>query len=155
MDRPPKPSSTHPLSRGHYAVTEHLDDVALVAQQLDTAIDLSQPSRSLGLTEAQVLQRRAEHGLNQVGNSRHSTVRRLSPTSPQLTAKKETPEILKFMSQFLNPLMLLLLIAGALTFMVRLFEIEISPSNPTHCTYHRPTAFRRPRTRTTSSWHRL
>jgi magnesium-transporting ATPase (P-type) len=35
----------------------------------------------------------------------------------QLTPPKTTPEIIKFLLQFTNPLMALLLVAGALTFM--------------------------------------
>lgn len=36
----------------------------------------------------------------------------------ELTAPKTTPEIVKFLLHFLNPLMLCLLLAGGLTFLV-------------------------------------
>lgn len=42
-----------------------------------------------------------------------------TPPSPQLTPPKDIPEILKFLKQVANPLMLLLLVAGGLTYMVR------------------------------------
>lgn len=54
---------------------------------------------SKGLTSAQVQERLVKYGRN------------------MLTPPKEVPEIIKFLKQLANPLMALLLVAGALTYM--------------------------------------
>ncbi|KAF8072642.1 Atpalpha [Scenedesmus sp. PABB004] len=87
------------VERGAYTVDEHLLKPHEVAARFGTSIDAANVGASRGLTAAQVAEARKAHGLN------------------QLTPPKTTPEIVKFLLQFTNPLMALLLVAGALTFM--------------------------------------
>lgn len=70
-----------------------------VAEAFGCEINWSAISSSRGLTSEQVKELREKHGAN------------------QLTPPKEKSEIVKFLLQFTNPLMALLLVAGALTFM--------------------------------------
>jgi sodium/potassium-transporting ATPase subunit alpha len=85
--------------RNSYDVDEHLLTPEEVAARYGVAINWAQPGQSQGLTAAQVAQLRVKHGSN------------------RLTPPAETPEWLKLLRQFLNPLMLLLVVAGALTYM--------------------------------------
>ncbi|KAL6750150.1 sodium potassium ATPase alpha subunit [Haematococcus lacustris] len=82
-----------------YDADEHLMSPTEVAARYGTQVDLQSPAHSAGLTAAQVEAQRAQHGFN------------------RLTPPKELPEIVKFLKQFINPLMLLLLVAGVLCFM--------------------------------------
>ncbi|GFH14693.1 p-type atpase [Haematococcus lacustris] len=82
-----------------YDADEHLMSPSEVAARYGTQVDLQSPAHSAGLTAAQVEAQRAQHGFN------------------RLTPPKELPEIVKFLKQFINPLMLLLLVAGVLCFM--------------------------------------
>eukprot|EP00882_Tetradesmus_deserticola_P004148 GHRQ01004382.1.p1 GENE.GHRQ01004382.1~~GHRQ01004382.1.p1 ORF type:complete len:221 (+),score=74.72 GHRQ01004382.1:384-1046(+) len=86
-------------ARGAYEVDEHMVSPQEVAQRYNVAVDWKNVGGSKGLTSQQVKELQAKHGLN------------------QLTPPKSTPEIIKFLLQFTNPLMALLLVAGALTFM--------------------------------------
>ncbi|WIA28646.1 hypothetical protein OEZ86_011182 [Tetradesmus obliquus] len=86
-------------ARGAYEVDDHMVSPEEVAERYNVTIDWENIGGSKGLTSQQVKDLQAKHGLN------------------QLTPPKTTPEIIKFLKQFTNPLMALLLVAGALTFM--------------------------------------
>ncbi|KAF6263646.1 hypothetical protein COO60DRAFT_1698701 [Scenedesmus sp. NREL 46B-D3] len=86
-------------ARGAYEVDDHMVTPEEVAERYNVAVDWKNIGGSKGLTTQQVKELQAKHGLN------------------QLTPPKSTPEIIKFLLQFTNPLMALLLVAGALTFM--------------------------------------
>ncbi|GBF90642.1 p-type atpase [Raphidocelis subcapitata] len=85
--------------RGAYTVDEHLLSPQEVAARFGTAVDWPSPVNSKGLTSDQVKRLREQHGLN------------------RLTPPKEKSEIVKFLLQFTNPLMALLVVAGSLTYM--------------------------------------
>ncbi len=85
---------------GHYDVDEHLLSPQEVAGKYEVHVDFANISgASKGLSALQVKERQAKYGQN------------------RLTPPKETPEWVKFLLQFTNPLMLLLLVAGGLTYM--------------------------------------
>jgi len=81
-----------------YDIDDHQLTLAQLAKRY-AGVDPSDPAASKGLSEADALALRHEHGPN------------------RLTPPKETPEIVKFLRQLANPLLLMLLAAGALTFM--------------------------------------
>ncbi|KAI8473316.1 MAG: hypothetical protein J3K34DRAFT_518987 [Monoraphidium minutum] len=92
-------AAAHVGERGSYLVDEHLLSPQETAAKFGVEIDWSSIAGSKGLTADQVKLLREEHGLN------------------RLTPPKERPEIIKFLIQFTNPLMALLVVAGSLTYM--------------------------------------
>lgn len=86
-------------ARGSYDVDEHHLSPQAVAERFGVHIDVGNSASSRGLTLEQVKERQDKYGLN------------------RLTPPKDVPEIIKFLKQFTNPLMMLLVIAGALTYM--------------------------------------
>lgn len=85
--------------KGNYDVDEHHLSPQEVAARYSVDINFEKVATSKGLASAQVKELQKKWGLN------------------QLTPPKEVPEVVKFLRQFINPLMLLLLIAGGLLFM--------------------------------------
>jgi len=86
-------------ARGDYDVDDHLLSREDVAERYGVQIDWTNVGASQGLTSGEAEARLKANGPN------------------RLTPPKETPEIVKFLKQFANPLMALLLVAGALTYM--------------------------------------
>jgi hypothetical protein len=87
-------------ARGAYDLDDHQLSLAQLAKRYpDSGLDASDPPASKGLSEAAAAALRAKHGAN------------------RLTPPKTTPEIVKFLRQLLNPLLLMLLVAGCLTYM--------------------------------------
>jgi magnesium-transporting ATPase (P-type) len=95
-----KPHTTTSASASGYDLDDHQLTLEQLAQRYsDSAIIPQDPSASKGLTEDAAAKLRALHGPN------------------ALTPPKQTPEIVKFLLQLANPLLLMLLAAGALTYM--------------------------------------
>eukprot|EP00775_Hariotina_reticulata_P010475 gene10475-10633_t len=92
-------ASTTVGARGDYVVDEHQLSPEEVASRYGVVVDWKNIGASKGLTSPQVKDLQSKYGLN------------------RLTPPKEKSEIVKFLLQFTNPLMALLLVAGALTFM--------------------------------------
>jgi magnesium-transporting ATPase (P-type) len=95
--------------RGVYTIDEHLLSPREVAQRFGTHVEWMQMSNSKGLTSQQAKEQQEKYGLN------------------QLTPPKERSEIVKFLLQFTNPLMALLLVAGGLTFMAYALQVGLGP----------------------------
>jgi sodium/potassium-transporting ATPase subunit alpha len=68
-----------------------------LAEKFKTKIDLAKPGSSFGLTSEEALKRLQEIGRN------------------EFTPPAETPEIVKYLMQFLDPFMLMLIGAGVLS----------------------------------------
>ena len=86
-------------ARGDYDVDDHLLSREDVAERYGVQIDWTNVGASKGLTSGEAEARLKANGPN------------------RLTPPKETLEIIKFLKQFANPLMALLVVAGALTYM--------------------------------------
>jgi hypothetical protein len=86
-------------ARGDYDVDDHHLSREAVAERYGVQIDLANVGSSRGLTSEEASARLRANGLN------------------RLTPPKETPEIVKLLKQFTNPLMALLIVAGGLTYM--------------------------------------
>lgn len=99
---PTAPAST----TGGYDVTEHRLSLAELAAALQTSLDLADPRNSRGLTAAEAARRLAANGPN------------------ELTPPKELPEILKFLHHFTNMFMVMLMVAGALSFLAYGLDTE-------------------------------
>jgi hypothetical protein len=104
---PPPPPPAPPPAAGAYDADEHLLPVSEVAARYGTHVDPSHPDGSRGLPEAAVSDLRAKWGRN------------------ALTPPKQTPEILKLLLQFCNPLLAMLTLACVLTFLV--YAIQSPP----------------------------
>ncbi|MEW5296911.1 MAG: hypothetical protein WDW36_000157 [Sanguina aurantia] len=89
----------HVAQKGVYEIDDHMLSKEEVIEKYKVGVDLAQLNHSFGLSSAAVLELRATHGLN------------------QLSPPYEIPAWLQFLKQFTNPLMMLLLVAGLLTFM--------------------------------------
>lgn len=94
----PEPGGEKRAKREEYSATEHLMTFSQLTQKFGTQIDHAQPAKSAGISEALAADRLAKYGPN-----------RLSPPP-------EVPEIIKFLRQFINGLMMLLEGAGVLCF---------------------------------------
>jgi magnesium-transporting ATPase (P-type) len=114
---PPRPSapSAAPSGGGQhqqpYDVDEHLLSVAEVAHRYGTHVDASHPDHSRGLNEDDVPRLRQKYGRN------------------AMTPPHRTPEWVKVLQQFANPLLLMLSLACALTFMVYGVQQPRNPDN--------------------------
>lgn len=91
------PAATNP---GAYDADEHLLPVMDVAARYGTHVDEAHPDNSRGLAAAEIQGLQLKWGRN------------------ALTPPKTTPEILKLLLQFTNPLLLMLMLACVLTFLV-------------------------------------
>ena len=87
-------------SSGAYDADEHLMSVTEVAARYGTHVDDVHPDNSRGLSQADVPALQARWGRN------------------AMTPPKQTPELLKLLLQFTNPLLLMLMLACSLTFLV-------------------------------------
>lgn len=96
--------------RRKYDVDEHLMTVEQVAEKYGLALNPANLQASGGLTAEQVAQAKARFGPN------------------ALTPPAEKPEWLKFLLQFTNPLMVLLIIAGGLLFMAYGIQVSVKHS---------------------------
>jgi len=94
-----KLNQTHIICR-EYETTDHMSTVVEVALGHGSHVDFTNIAASPGLSSEEVAAKQRDLGLN------------------ELTPPKQTPEIVKFLLHFLNPLMLCLLLAGGLTFLV-------------------------------------
>jgi hypothetical protein len=83
--------------RGDYVSTDHLYDLPGLAAAYETSVNAADPKKSLGLTAAEAAMRLARDGPN------------------VLTPPKKVPEWIKFLRQLVNPFLLLLQAAGALS----------------------------------------
>lgn len=79
-------------------IDEHTMSVQELKARFSTKINEKDIKSSIGLTSDEVKQLRIRHGPN------------------ILLPPKDKPEIVKFLMQFLNPLLILLMIAGVLSF---------------------------------------
>jgi magnesium-transporting ATPase (P-type) len=82
-----------------YEADEHFLTLTELGKRYETQIDLSAPRKSRGITQAM-----AAHRLETYGKNR-------------LTPPKETPEIIKFLLNFTDPFMIVLIVAGSFCFL--------------------------------------
>eukprot|EP00892_Ulva_mutabilis_P001291 jgi/Ulvmu1/11162/UM071_0046.1 len=99
------------FGKNDYDVTEHLMSAAEVASKYATDINQETPSKSGGLKSSEATKRLEENGPN-----------KLSPP-------KDKPEWLKYLLQYTNPLLFLLIIAGVLTFVAYAIQDPKDQSN--------------------------
>lgn len=87
------------IERKEYDADEHMLTVAQLAERFQTSINLEKPGQSKGLTQAEAARRLQLYGPN------------------SLTPPKQKPEIVKFLLQFTNGLLMLLIVASGLAFL--------------------------------------
>jgi hypothetical protein len=90
-------ASNHGPKRGDYVSSDHLYDLPGLAAAFETSVNVAEPKKSRGLTAAEAAARLARDGPN------------------VLTPPKKVPEWIKFVRQLVNPFMVLLQAAGALS----------------------------------------
>lgn len=103
-----EPPGSAAVPRGVYTIDEHLLSPREVAERFGTQVDWMNMAASKGLTSQQAKEQQDKYGLN------------------QLTPPKQRSEIVKFLLQFTNPLMALLLVAGGLTFMAYALQVRLA-----------------------------
>jgi magnesium-transporting ATPase (P-type) len=82
-----------------YEADEHFLSLSELSKRYETQLDLVNPRKSRGITLAMAGQRLETYGKN------------------KLTPPKETPEIIKFLLNFTDPFMIVLIIAGSFCFL--------------------------------------
>eukprot|EP00445_Apocalathium_hangoei_P043815 CAMPEP_0203976200 /NCGR_PEP_ID=MMETSP0359-20131031/100994_1 /ASSEMBLY_ACC=CAM_ASM_000338 /TAXON_ID=268821 /ORGANISM="Scrippsiella Hangoei, Strain SHTV-5" /LENGTH=534 /DNA_ID=CAMNT_0050914403 /DNA_START=60 /DNA_END=1662 /DNA_ORIENTATION=+ len=102
-DQDPKAAAAVADKKGtesrNYDATEHKMSLEELKAKFETAIDLQNPKESKGLSEQEAKNRLLRDGPN------------------AMTPPKQTPEIVKFLMQFTNMFMILLMVASALSFL--------------------------------------
>eukprot|EP00444_Apocalathium_aciculiferum_P050192 CAMPEP_0183508008 /NCGR_PEP_ID=MMETSP0371-20130417/8551_1 /TAXON_ID=268820 /ORGANISM="Peridinium aciculiferum, Strain PAER-2" /LENGTH=1113 /DNA_ID=CAMNT_0025704305 /DNA_START=68 /DNA_END=3409 /DNA_ORIENTATION=+ len=102
-DQDPKAAAALADQKGkesrNYEATEHKMSLEELKAKFETAIDLQNPKESKGLSEQEAKNRFLRDGPN------------------AMTPPKQTPEIVKFLMQFTNMFMILLMVASALSFL--------------------------------------
>ena len=93
VKQPDKPKRHH---AGEYLADEHLSELNEIEKKLEVKLNLELPASSTGLSIKEAEERLVKYGKN------------------ILTPPKEVPEIVKFLMQFTNLFMILLLVAGVL-----------------------------------------
>lgn len=99
------------LQPREYSADEHLLSLEELRARFGTQLDLASPADSAGLSPAAVAAARAAHGAN------------------QLTPPRERSELAKFLLQFTDGFMLLLMVAGGLCFLAQV-RAPLSPLPP-------------------------
>lgn len=97
--------------RGSYNVDEHMMTIEEVAEKYGTNVNAAAPAKSQGLSAEEAARRLEANGLN-----------RLSPPAT-------TPEWIKYLMQYTNPLLALLIVAGVLTFIAYAIQDPKDTSN--------------------------
>ena len=82
-----------------YEADEHFLSLTELGKRYETQLDLSAPRKSRGITQAMATHRLETYGKN------------------KLTPPKETPEIIKFLLNFTDPFMIVLIVAGSFCFL--------------------------------------
>ena len=105
----PKAAASAPTTR-EYEADEHLLSLPELAARFPASgVDTAAPTASTGLSSAAAAAKLAADGPN------------------RLTPPKETPEWVKFLRGFADPFMVVLIVAGALCFLVRRAPDERTP----------------------------